>query len=144
MFRQKMANAETIDEDEEFFKSNLNNNNSKKPRKVIKPAVLQIRIPDAKTDEKGLNFIIESVLDTKHTVTRRFNDFIWLHQSFVNSEKYAGNIIPSMPLKPNFEAAKRDVNRLNEIHAQTSKQQNSLAPLEETRTIKKTETSFGG
>uniref|UniRef100_A0A6I8R4D3 Sorting nexin 5 n=1 Tax=Xenopus tropicalis TaxID=8364 RepID=A0A6I8R4D3_XENTR len=48
------------------------------------------------------------------SVTRLHEDFIWLHDSLIETEDYAGLIIPPAPAKPDFDGPREKMQKLGE------------------------------
>ncbi|KAI0982008.1 hypothetical protein GJ496_010205 [Pomphorhynchus laevis] len=48
-------------------------------------------------------------------VSRYHDDFVWLHDAFVENDDYAGMIIPPVPCKPDFNDIKAKLNKLTEL-----------------------------
>nr|XP_060463253.1 sorting nexin-32 isoform X3 [Panthera onca] len=51
---------------------------------------------------------------TEFSVVRQHEEFIWLHDAYVENEEYAGLIIPPAPPRPDFEASREKLQKLGE------------------------------
>ncbi|XP_058545676.1 sorting nexin-32 isoform X2 [Neofelis nebulosa] len=51
---------------------------------------------------------------TEFSVVRQHEEFIWLHDAYVENEDYAGLIIPPAPPRPDFEASREKLQKLGE------------------------------
>ncbi|CAH2253240.1 sorting nexin-5 [Pelobates cultripes] len=81
---------------------------------------LQIDIPDALSERDKVKFTVhtKTTLSTfqnpEFSVTRQHEDFIWLHDTLIETEEYAGIIIPPAPAKPDFEGPREKMQKLGE------------------------------
>uniref|UniRef100_A0A673M010 Sorting nexin-6-like n=1 Tax=Sinocyclocheilus rhinocerous TaxID=307959 RepID=A0A673M010_9TELE len=57
------------------------------------------------------------------SVVRQHEEFIWLHDSFVENEEYAGYIIPPAPPKPDFDASREKLQKLGEGEGSMTKEE---------------------
>ncbi|XP_004713744.2 sorting nexin-32 isoform X1 [Echinops telfairi] len=48
------------------------------------------------------------------SVVRQHEEFIWLHDAYVDNEEYAGLIIPPAPPRPDFQASREKLQKLGE------------------------------
>ncbi|XP_053102929.1 sorting nexin-5 isoform X2 [Hemicordylus capensis] len=100
------------------------NNHSLQMRSVsvdlnIDPS-LQIDIPDALSEKDKVKFTVHTKTTlpvfqgTEFSVTRQHEDFEWLHDTFIETEEYAGLIIPPAPAKPDFDGPREKMHKLGE------------------------------
>ena len=90
---------------------------------------LRIEISDALSEQEKVKFTIH----TKTTLTafkksdfsavREHEEFVWLHDRFVENEDYAGILIPAPPPKPDFDEPRAKLTRLREGEETMSKEQ---------------------
>uniref|UniRef100_I3JUP8 Sorting nexin 5 n=1 Tax=Oreochromis niloticus TaxID=8128 RepID=I3JUP8_ORENI len=57
------------------------------------------------------------------SVPRQHEDFIWLHDTLVETEDYAGLIIPPAPPKPDFDSPREKMHKLGEGEATMTKEE---------------------
>ncbi|KAG9481089.1 hypothetical protein GDO78_010370, partial [Eleutherodactylus coqui] len=57
------------------------------------------------------------------SVVRQHEEFIWLHDSFVENEDYAGYIIPPAPPRPDFDASREKLQKLGEGEGSMTKEE---------------------
>uniref|UniRef100_A0A4W3HJV5 Sorting nexin 5 n=1 Tax=Callorhinchus milii TaxID=7868 RepID=A0A4W3HJV5_CALMI len=92
----------------------------------VEPAVL-VEIPDALSERDKVKFTVHTKTKvptfkkSEFSVIRQHEDFIWLHDTLVESEEYAGIIIPPVPPKPDFDAAREKMQKLGEGEGSMSK-----------------------
>ncbi|KAI1897004.1 hypothetical protein AGOR_G00100740 [Albula goreensis] len=90
---------------------------------------LLIDIPDALCERDKVKFTVhtKTTLGTfqkpEFSVTRQHEDFIWLHDTLVETEDYAGLIIPPAPPKPDFESPREKMHKLGEGEASMTKEE---------------------
>ncbi|XP_076830147.1 sorting nexin-5 isoform X2 [Brachyhypopomus gauderio] len=88
---------------------------------------LFIDIPDALCERDKVKFTVHtkttlnSFQKTDFSVSRQHEDFIWLHDTLVETEDYAGLIIPPTPPKPDFESPREKMQKLGEGEAAMTK-----------------------
>uniref|UniRef100_A0A6I8RGC6 Sorting nexin n=1 Tax=Xenopus tropicalis TaxID=8364 RepID=A0A6I8RGC6_XENTR len=81
---------------------------------------LQIDIPDALSERDKVKFTVHTKTKLPNfkspdfSVTRLHEDFIWLHDSLIETEDYAGLIIPPAPAKPDFDGPREKMQKLGE------------------------------
>ncbi|NP_001088935.1 uncharacterized protein LOC496311 [Xenopus laevis] len=81
---------------------------------------LQIDIPDALSERDKVKFTVHTKTklpnfkNPEFDVARFHEDFIWLHDSLIETEDYAGLIIPPAPAKPDFDAPREKMQKLGE------------------------------
>ncbi|XP_039696796.1 sorting nexin-32 isoform X3 [Pteropus medius] len=73
---------------------------------------LQVEISDAVSERDKVKFTVQT--KTEFSVVRQHEEFIWLHDAYVENEEYAGLIIPPAPPKPDFEASREKLQKLGE------------------------------
>uniref|UniRef100_A0A8C6CJN1 Sorting nexin n=1 Tax=Monodon monoceros TaxID=40151 RepID=A0A8C6CJN1_MONMO len=80
---------------------------------------LQVEISDA-VSERKVKFTVQTkscvphFARTEFSVVRHHEEFIWLHNVYVENEEYAGLIIPPAPPRPDFEASREKLQKLGE------------------------------
>uniref|UniRef100_UPI00398F8625 sorting nexin-32-like n=1 Tax=Pristiophorus japonicus TaxID=55135 RepID=UPI00398F8625 len=81
---------------------------------------LQVEISDAVSERDKVKFTVHTKTNLSHfkqpefSVVRQHEEFIWLHDAYLENEEYAGIIIPPAPPKPNFDASREKLQRLGE------------------------------
>uniref|UniRef100_A0AAR2IP18 PX domain-containing protein n=1 Tax=Pygocentrus nattereri TaxID=42514 RepID=A0AAR2IP18_PYGNA len=105
----------------------------KKPRAVNvdlqTDATLQVDISDALSERDKVKFTVhtKSTLpnfkQNEFSVVRQHEEFIWLHDSFVENEEYAGFIIPPAPPRPDFDASREKLQKLGEGEGSMTKEE---------------------
>uniref|UniRef100_A0A8C8DZC4 Sorting nexin n=1 Tax=Oryzias sinensis TaxID=183150 RepID=A0A8C8DZC4_9TELE len=92
-------------------------------------ASLLIDIPDALCERDKVKFTVHtkttlsSFQKPEFSVPRQHEDFIWLHDTLVETEDYAGLIIPPAPPKPDFESPREKMHKLGEGEATMTKEE---------------------
>uniref|UniRef100_A0AAQ5Z2Q6 PX domain-containing protein n=1 Tax=Amphiprion ocellaris TaxID=80972 RepID=A0AAQ5Z2Q6_AMPOC len=92
-------------------------------------ASLLIDIPDALCERDKVKFTVHtkttlsSFQKPEFSVPRQHEDFIWLHDTLVETEDYAGLIIPPAPPKPDFEGPREKMHKLGEGEATMTKEE---------------------
>ncbi|XP_046884923.1 sorting nexin-5 [Hypomesus transpacificus] len=92
-------------------------------------ASLLIDIPDALCERDKVKFTVHtkttlsSFQKQDFSVPRQHEDFIWLHDTLVETEDYAGLIIPPAPPKPDFESPRDKMHKLGEGEASMTKEE---------------------
>uniref|UniRef100_A0A8C4ZPP3 Sorting nexin n=1 Tax=Gadus morhua TaxID=8049 RepID=A0A8C4ZPP3_GADMO len=90
---------------------------------------LIIDIPDALCERDKVKFTVHtkttlsSFQKPDFSVPRQHEDFIWLHDTLVETEEYAGLIIPPAPPKPDFESPREKMHKLGEGEATMTKEE---------------------
>uniref|UniRef100_A0A8C6WG20 Sorting nexin n=1 Tax=Neogobius melanostomus TaxID=47308 RepID=A0A8C6WG20_9GOBI len=90
---------------------------------------LLIDIPDALCERDKVKFTVHtkttlsSFQKPDFSVPRQHEDFIWLHDTLVETEEYAGLIIPPAPPKPDFEGPREKMHKLGEGEATMTKEE---------------------
>ncbi|KAB1251396.1 Sorting nexin-32 [Camelus dromedarius] len=81
---------------------------------------LWVEISDAVSERDKVKFTVQTksclphFAQTEFSVVRQHEEFIWLHDAFVENEEYAGLIIPPAPPRPDFEASREKLQKLGE------------------------------
>lgn len=81
---------------------------------------LQVEISDALSEQDKVKFTVHTKSTLKvfkqpdFTVVREHEEFVWLHDRFVENEEYAGIIIPPAPPKPDFDEPRHKLAKLRE------------------------------
>lgn len=81
---------------------------------------LQVEISDAVSERDKVKFTVQTKSGLPHfaqpefSVVRQHEEFIWLHDTYVENEEYAGLIIPPAPPRPDFEASREKLQKLGE------------------------------
>uniref|UniRef100_A0A8C1EIB6 Sorting nexin 5 n=1 Tax=Cyprinus carpio carpio TaxID=630221 RepID=A0A8C1EIB6_CYPCA len=92
-------------------------------------ASLVIDIPDALCERDKVKFTVHtkttlsSFQKPEFSVPRQHEDFIWLHDTIVETEEYAGFIIPPAPPKPDFEGPREKMHKLGEGESSMTKEE---------------------
>uniref|UniRef100_A0A8C4T2D5 Sorting nexin n=1 Tax=Erpetoichthys calabaricus TaxID=27687 RepID=A0A8C4T2D5_ERPCA len=92
-------------------------------------ATLQVDISDALSERDKVKFTVhtKSTLpnfkQNEFSVVRQHEEFIWLHDSFVDNEEYAGYIIPPAPPRPDFDASREKLQKLGEGEGSMTKEE---------------------
>uniref|UniRef100_A0A672QH54 Sorting nexin n=1 Tax=Sinocyclocheilus grahami TaxID=75366 RepID=A0A672QH54_SINGR len=92
-------------------------------------ASLVIDIPDALCERDKVKFTVHtkttlsSFQKPEYSVQRQHEDFIWLHDTIVETEEYAGLIIPPAPPKPDFEGPREKMHKLGEGESSMTKEE---------------------
>ncbi|XP_061441583.1 sorting nexin-5 isoform X2 [Rhineura floridana] len=90
---------------------------------------LQIDIPDALSEKDKVKFTVHTKTTlpvfqgTEFSVTRQHEDFEWLHDTFIETEEYAGLIIPPAPPKPDFDGPREKMHKLGEGEMSMTKEE---------------------
>uniref|UniRef100_A0A3B5QUT4 Sorting nexin 5 n=1 Tax=Xiphophorus maculatus TaxID=8083 RepID=A0A3B5QUT4_XIPMA len=85
--------------------------------------------PDALCERDKVKFTVHtkttlsSFQKPDFSVPRQHEDFIWLHDALVETEDYAGLIIPPAPPKPDFESPRDKMHKLGEGEATMTKEE---------------------
>ncbi|CAG5126860.1 unnamed protein product [Candidula unifasciata] len=90
---------------------------------------LLVDISDALSEREKVKFTVHTKTTLQHfknsemSVVRQHEEFIWLHDRFVENEEYAGIIIPPAPPKPDFDASREKLQRLGEGEGTMTKEE---------------------
>uniref|UniRef100_A0A8C6ST96 Sorting nexin 6 n=1 Tax=Neogobius melanostomus TaxID=47308 RepID=A0A8C6ST96_9GOBI len=92
-------------------------------------ATLQVDISDALSERDKVKFTVHTksslpnFKQNEFSVVRQHEEFIWLHDSFVENEEYAGYIIPPAPPRPDFDASREKLQKLGEGEGSMTKEE---------------------
>ncbi|XP_046774864.1 sorting nexin-6 isoform X2 [Gallus gallus] len=92
-------------------------------------AALQVDISDALSERDKVKFTVHTksslpnFKQSEFSVVRQHEEFIWLHDSFVENEDYAGYIIPPAPPRPDFDASREKLQKLGEGEGSMTKEE---------------------
>ncbi|XP_049636128.1 sorting nexin-32 [Suncus etruscus] len=81
---------------------------------------LQVEISDAVSERDKVKFTVQTksclphFMQPEFSVVRQHEEFVWLHDTYVDNEEYAGLIIPPAPPRPDFEASREKLQKLGE------------------------------
>lgn len=90
---------------------------------------LQVEISDALSEQDKVKFTVHTKSTLKvfkqpdFTVVREHEEFVWLHDRFVENEEYAGIIIPPAPPKPDFDEPRHKLAKLREGEESMTKEE---------------------
>uniref|UniRef100_S4R4U7 Sorting nexin n=1 Tax=Petromyzon marinus TaxID=7757 RepID=S4R4U7_PETMA len=90
---------------------------------------LRVSITDAVSERDRVLFtvctktILPAFKNSKVCVSRQHEDFVWLHDSYVENGTYAGFIIPPAPLRPDFSASRDKLHRLGQSEGTMTKEE---------------------
>ncbi|XP_078262663.1 sorting nexin-6 isoform X2 [Rhinoraja longicauda] len=92
-------------------------------------ATLLVDISDALSERDKVKFTVhtKSTLPNfkqdEFSVVRQHEEFVWLHDAFVENEEYAGYVIPPAPPKPDFDASRDKLQKLGEGEGSMTKEE---------------------
>ncbi|XP_059150039.1 sorting nexin-6-like [Physella acuta] len=90
---------------------------------------LMVDISDALSEREKVKFTVHTKTTLQHfknsemSVVRQHEEFVWLHDRYVENEEYAGIIIPPAPPKPDFDASREKLQRLGEGEGTMTKEE---------------------
>lgn len=90
---------------------------------------LVVEISDALSEKDKVKFTVHTKTSMKEfaksdfSVVRQHEEFVWLHDSYVEDERYAGLLIPPAPLKPDFDASREKLAKLSEGEGSMTKEE---------------------
>lgn len=90
---------------------------------------LVVDISDALSEKEKVKFTVHTRATMKeyekseYSVVREHEEFMWLHDAFVENEEYAGILIPPPPPKPDFEASREKLGKLSEGEGSMTKEE---------------------
>jgi len=93
------------------------------------PDYLKIEISDALNEKDKVKFTVKTKTtittfkETEFSVIREHEEFVWLHDRFVENEEFAGYIIPPSPPKPDFDASREKLQKLTEGESTMTKEE---------------------
>ncbi|CAK8693822.1 unnamed protein product [Clavelina lepadiformis] len=90
---------------------------------------LMVDISDALSEKDKVKFTVHTKTTMKEfksnefSVVRHHEEFIWLHDSYVDDERYAGILIPPTPARPDFDASRDKLAKLSEGDGSMTKEE---------------------
>ncbi|XP_064600772.1 sorting nexin-6-like [Liolophura sinensis] len=81
---------------------------------------LQVDISDALSERDKVKFTVHTKTtlsrfkESEFSVVRQHEEFVWLHDRYVENDEYAGIIIPPAPPRPDFDASREKLQKLGE------------------------------
>ncbi|XP_067941529.1 sorting nexin-6-like isoform X1 [Watersipora subatra] len=90
---------------------------------------LEIDISDALSEKDRVKFTVHTKTTLSQfqkpefSVARLHEEFVWLHDRFVETEGYAGVIIPPAPPKPDFDASREKLQKLSDGEGSITKEE---------------------
>ncbi|CAF0872698.1 unnamed protein product [Brachionus calyciflorus] len=90
---------------------------------------LKIEISDALNEKEKVKFTVKTKTNLKtfssseFSVIREHEEFIWLHDRFVENDEFAGYIIPPAPPRPDFDSSREKLQRLTEGESSMTKEE---------------------
>jgi len=97
---------------------------------------LAVDISDALSEKDKVKFTVHTKTTMKEfksndfSVVRQHEEFVWLHDSYIEDERYAGLLIPPPPLRPDFDASREKLARLSEGEGSMTKEEFTRMKLE--------------
>lgn len=113
----------------------LENGSESKPRRETTQSVdlsdnlLNVDISDALSEREKVKFTVHTKTEMKEfdgkefSVIRDHEEFMWLHDRFVENEDYAGIVIPPPAPKPDFNASREKLQKLSEGEGTMTKEE---------------------
>ncbi|GAU98532.1 hypothetical protein RvY_09665 [Ramazzottius varieornatus] len=95
----------------------------------LEDAPLIVDISDAVSERDKVKFTVHTrttlpaFRKTEFSVVREHEEFVWLHDRFVENLDYAGHIIPPQPPFPDFENSRRKLQQLGESEGLMTKEE---------------------
>eukprot|EP00058_Branchiostoma_floridae_P024647 XP_002610137.1 hypothetical protein BRAFLDRAFT_77132 [Branchiostoma floridae] len=96
---------------------------------LTKDDTLSIDISDALSERDRVKFTVHTKTtlpdfrESEFSVVRQHEEFIWLHDRFVENEEYGGYIIPPAPPRPDFDASREKLQKLGEGEGTMTKEE---------------------
>jgi len=90
---------------------------------------LLVDISDALSEREKVKFTVHTKTELKEfqgtdfSVIREHDEFIWLHDRYVENEDFAGIVIPPPPPKPDFDASREKLQKLSEGEGTMTKEE---------------------
>ncbi|KAL5008237.1 hypothetical protein ScPMuIL_013818 [Solemya velum] len=90
---------------------------------------LMVDISDALSERDKVKFTVHTKTtlsqyrEPEFSVVRQHEEFIWLHDRYLENEEYAGMIIPPAPPRPDFDASREKLQRLGEGEGTMTKEE---------------------
>ena len=91
--------------------------------------LLVVDISDALSEREKVKFTVHTKTELKEfdgkefSVIRDHEEFMWLHDRFVENEDYAGIVIPPPPPRPDFNASREKLQKLSEGEGTMTKEE---------------------
>jgi sorting nexin-5/6/32 len=98
---------------------------------LSKDTSLVIDISDALSEQERVKFTVHTKTTLKSfkksdfSVVREHEEFVWLHDQFVENEEFAGYIIPPTPPKPDFDEPRQKLAKLRESEDSMTKEEHT-------------------
>lgn len=90
---------------------------------------LKVEISDALNEKDKVKFTVKTKTNLKtfsqndFSVIREHEEFVWLHDRYVENDEFAGYIIPPSPPKPDFDTSREKLQRLTEGESSMTKEE---------------------
>ncbi|WAR19074.1 SNX6-like protein, partial [Mya arenaria] len=90
---------------------------------------LAVDISDALSERDKVKFTVhtktslQQFKETEFSVVRQHEEFLWLHDRYVENPEYAGIIIPPAPPRPDFDASREKLQKLGEGEGTMTKEE---------------------
>ncbi|CAF1003846.1 unnamed protein product, partial [Didymodactylos carnosus] len=90
---------------------------------------LLIDISDALSEKDKVKFTVHTKTklavfsEREFNVSRQHEEFIWLHDRYVENEEYAGLIIPPPPPRPDFDSSRAKLQKLSDSEGSLTKEE---------------------
>ncbi|XP_064623249.1 sorting nexin-6-like isoform X2 [Lineus longissimus] len=90
---------------------------------------LMVDISDALSERDKVKFTVHTKTtlpdfrESEFSVVRQHEEFIWLHDRYVENEDYAGIIIPPAPPRPDFDNSREKLQKLGEGEGTMTKEE---------------------
>ncbi|CAG0898199.1 unnamed protein product [Cyprideis torosa] len=90
---------------------------------------LLVDISDALSERDKVKFTVHTKTSLpeyakpEFSVIRQHEEFVWLHQRYLEDETYAGFLIPPPPPRPDFDASREKLQRLSEGEGTMTKEE---------------------
>ncbi|XP_045160858.1 sorting nexin-6-like [Mercenaria mercenaria] len=90
---------------------------------------LLVDISDALSERDKVKFTVhtkttlQQFKESEFSVVRQHEEFIWLHDRYVENAEYAGIIIPPAPPRPDFDASREKLQKLGEGEGTMTKEE---------------------
>ncbi|XP_065174795.1 sorting nexin-6-like [Sycon ciliatum] len=88
---------------------------------------LVVDISDALSEHEKVKFTVHTKTtlpefrQSEFSVVREHEEFVWLHDRYVENEEYAGIVIPPAPPRPDFDESRDKLYRLGQSEGQMTK-----------------------
>jgi len=102
----------------EVIDTNVNNSNE-----------ILIDISDALSEKEKVKFTVHTKTKSSQfqnsdfNVSRQHEEFIWLHDRFLENENYAGLIIPPAPPRPDFDSSRAKLQKLSDSEGSLTREE---------------------